>query len=107
MNLELFFFQFLGPVTCQVPTDSYSEPSLPRNLQRNLSVEVLSSRELPSLGCRFNLERLDGRHAHLLRDAVGEILIDGGEDGHYGKEDVSTSEAVRVCDETRTDIVSR
>jgi len=34
------------------------------------------------------LERLDGRHAHLLRDAVGEILIDGGEDGQLSRDDM-------------------
>jgi len=34
------------------------------------------------------LERLDGRYAHLLRDAVGEILIDGSEDGQLSRDDI-------------------
>jgi len=51
-------------------------------------VEVLPSRESPSLVSGLDLKRLDGRYADLLRDAVGEVLVDGCEDGELSGDDM-------------------
>jgi hypothetical protein len=45
------------------------------------STQVLSSRELPTLVGRLNLERLNSRHADRFRETVRETLIHCGEDG--------------------------
>jgi len=67
-------------------------------------VEVLPSRESPSLVSGLDLKRLDGRHADLLRDAVREVLVNGGEDGELSGDDVlgfaASKGAGDVIDET-------
>lgn len=39
--------------------------------------------EADGLGSGLDLQRLDGRHTDRLRDAVGHVLVDSSEHGHY------------------------
>lgn len=55
------------------------------------------------LGRGGSLEWLDGRSIELLSEAVGEGLVDGGEDGHwrYGGIQVSTKDQIKPIFGTR------
>ena len=60
------------------------QQTIPLPKQALQAASGLNSPELEANGAvrGLDLERLHGRHADRLRDAVGDLLVDGREHGH-------------------------
>lgn len=82
------------------------KPKQPLKPPERHSLDSSLIRKAHRLARRLHLERLDGGRANSLRDAVGQALVDGSEDGELARSDLGGLDILEVPGEVVHEVLA-